>query len=233
MLFVGAGLVALANSFALRDARGRRASTSAACACSRLLSLALGGRRAVRAVARASRARASLVARGLGPRAAVGVGRVDRLRHDRPGAERLPGLLHPDLRLARPHPAALDVGVVRAGRRARVRVAHGDDAARRPCRSRASRSRSSRRCSSRRRSRGRWRAAAATPTTSRTLVAASSELREVLNLAEGAALAAASTRAVLHADRVELLRAGIGRGPRRRSLSPSLVDARRRRGRDR
>ena len=38
-----------------------------------------------------------------------------------------------------------------------------------------------------------------------TLVSASSELREVLNLAEGAALASESTRAVLHADRVELL----------------------------
>ncbi|HEV7524632.1 MAG TPA: GGDEF domain-containing protein [Acidimicrobiia bacterium] len=37
------------------------------------------------------------------------------------------------------------------------------------------------------------------------LVSASSHLREVLNLAEGAELAAASTRAVLHADRVELL----------------------------
>jgi diguanylate cyclase (GGDEF)-like protein len=38
----------------------------------------------------------------------------------------------------------------------------------------------------------------------RTLVSASSQLREVLNLAEGAELAAASARAVLHADRVEL-----------------------------
>jgi diguanylate cyclase (GGDEF)-like protein len=37
------------------------------------------------------------------------------------------------------------------------------------------------------------------------LVTASSELREVLNLAEGAALAADSTRTVLHADRVELV----------------------------
>jgi diguanylate cyclase (GGDEF)-like protein len=39
----------------------------------------------------------------------------------------------------------------------------------------------------------------------RTLVAATSELRDVLNLAEGAELASASTRDVLHADRVELL----------------------------
>ena len=39
----------------------------------------------------------------------------------------------------------------------------------------------------------------------RTLVSASSDLREVLNLAEGAELASVSTRAVLHADRVELL----------------------------
>jgi diguanylate cyclase (GGDEF)-like protein len=37
------------------------------------------------------------------------------------------------------------------------------------------------------------------------LVSASSELREVLNLAEGAALAADSTRTVLHADRVEMV----------------------------
>ena len=39
----------------------------------------------------------------------------------------------------------------------------------------------------------------------RILVSASSQLREVLSLAEGAELAAASTRAVLHADRVELM----------------------------
>ena len=39
----------------------------------------------------------------------------------------------------------------------------------------------------------------------RILVSASSQLRKVLNLAEGAELAAASARAVLHADRVELI----------------------------
>ncbi len=38
-----------------------------------------------------------------------------------------------------------------------------------------------------------------------TLVSASSDLREVLSLAEGAAIASESTRAVLHADRVELI----------------------------
>jgi diguanylate cyclase (GGDEF)-like protein len=45
----------------------------------------------------------------------------------------------------------------------------------------------------------------------RLLVSASTELREVLSLAEGARLAAASARSVLHADRVELvvLEAGV------------------------
>jgi len=48
------------------------------------------------------------------------------------------------------------------------------------------------------------------------LVSASSRLREVLNLAEGAELAAQSTRAVLHADRVELLVLESGAVPRGR-----------------
>ena len=62
------------------------------------------------------------------------------------------------------------------------------------------------------------------------LVAASSDLREVLNLAEGAALAAASTRTVLHARSGRAGRAGIGCGPGRAFLR-RLLRPRHRRGR--
>jgi diguanylate cyclase (GGDEF)-like protein len=56
----------------------------------------------------------------------------------------------------------------------------------------------------------------------RVLVSASSELREVLSLAEGARLAAASTRAVLHADEVELflVESGVITGG---AVSPALA----------
>jgi diguanylate cyclase (GGDEF)-like protein len=56
----------------------------------------------------------------------------------------------------------------------------------------------------------------------RTLVAASAELREVLNLVEGAAVASASARAVLHADWVEMLVLDSGVVPTN-GLSPSLL----------
>jgi diguanylate cyclase (GGDEF)-like protein len=55
------------------------------------------------------------------------------------------------------------------------------------------------------------------------LVAASSDLREVLNLAEGTALASTSTQAVLHADRVILLVLESGVVPEGR-ISPPLVE---------
>jgi diguanylate cyclase (GGDEF)-like protein len=54
-----------------------------------------------------------------------------------------------------------------------------------------------------------------------TLVSASSELREVLSLAEGADLAAGAAKSVLHADRVELLLLESGAVPSER-LAPAL-----------
>jgi diguanylate cyclase (GGDEF)-like protein len=57
----------------------------------------------------------------------------------------------------------------------------------------------------------------------RTLVAASSQLRDVLSLAEGAAVASESTRAVLHADRVELFLLESGAVPGS-GLPPALFD---------
>ncbi|MGZ4190703.1 MAG: GGDEF domain-containing protein [Actinomycetota bacterium] len=55
-----------------------------------------------------------------------------------------------------------------------------------------------------------------------TLVSASSELREVLNLGEGAALAAGAAREVLHAERVELLLVDAA-GALGSRLSPALA----------
>jgi diguanylate cyclase (GGDEF)-like protein len=54
----------------------------------------------------------------------------------------------------------------------------------------------------------------------RALVSASSDLREVLNLAEGAELASLSTRRVLHADRVEMLILDSGEVPHGRLTTP-------------
>ncbi len=65
-----------------------------------------------------------------------------------------------------------------------------------------------------------------------TLVSASSELREVLSLAEGADLAAGAAKSVLHADRVELLLLESGVVPSER-LAPALRSRGRGRGRDR
>jgi diguanylate cyclase (GGDEF)-like protein len=65
----------------------------------------------------------------------------------------------------------------------------------------------------------------------RTLVAASSQLREVLNLAEGAALAVEATRSVLHAHEVALVLLESGAAPdgalspRRRELVAAVVEA--------
>jgi diguanylate cyclase (GGDEF)-like protein len=53
-------------------------------------------------------------------------------------------------------------------------------------------------------------------------VSASSRLREVLNLAEAAELAAQATRAVLHADRVELVVLESGANPYGRRRTPQL-----------
>ena len=122
MLFLGAGLVALLNSFAL----GPLGAAGVDVARMRILaSLSLGSAVAVLLVPwHRLPPRVPLVLAVWGLCALARVGAVGRLRGDGAGAERVSGLLHADLRMARPRAAARHVGVVRAGRRRRMRVAH-------------------------------------------------------------------------------------------------------------